>query len=175
RAQQACAVLMLFAFFLTVASLQHSHSSKSSLNPRALSSVWILAWPVLINIGSHTLFSVVDLYWVHTLGTKAVAAVALDGNIIFCMFALTQVMYIGTLAMVSRRIGANQLEGFNGAADISTQGFQLSVLLGLLVAGTGALLTAGIISLFEVEEELAFHAHAYLQPMMWSFLPLFPG
>ncbi len=145
------------------------------LNPRALSSVWILAWPVLINIGSHTLFSVVDLYWVHTLGTKAVAAVALDGNIIFCMFALTQIMYIGTLAMVSRRVGANHLEGKDSAADISTQGFQLSLLIGLLVAGSGALLTGGMISLFDVEEELSFHAQAYLHPMMWSFLPLFPG
>jgi putative MATE family efflux protein len=153
----------------------NSPSSQNKLDPRALSSIWLLAWPVLINIGSHTLFSVVDLYWVHTLGTEAVAAVALDGNIIFCMFALTQIMYTGSLAMVSRRVGAETFEGSDGAASITSQAFQLSLLLGLAIAGAGALLSTQLIALFEVNSELGFHAESYLRPMMWSFLPLFPS
>jgi putative MATE family efflux protein len=154
-------------------NLEHS-LKEQKLDPRNYLSIWILAWPVLINIGSHTLFSIIDLYWVHTLGTEAIAAVALDGNIIFCMFGLTQIIYIGALAMVSRRIGAKEISGRNGAGSISTQSIQLSILLGLAIAGGGALLSAEIISLFDVNAQLNNYATDYLQPMMWSFLPLFP-
>ena len=159
-----------------------THSSKNNLaeeqkvlDPRKLSSIWLLAWPVLINMGSHTLLSVVDLYWVHTLGTEAVAAVSLDGNIIFCMFGLSQILYTGALAMIARRVGAGIGSGHDGAGSISVQSFQLSLLLGLLIAGSGALLSGSIIALFEVNEALSFHAIEYLEPMMWSFLPLFPS
>ncbi len=158
---------------------QHSVDSFSEgqkiRDPRRLSSIWILAWPALINMGSHTLLSVVDLYWVHTFGTEAVAAVSLDGNIIFCMFGLSQILYTGALAMIARRVGAGANNNQDGAGPISVQSFQLSLLLGSLIAGSGALLSSSIIALFEVNETLSFHAIEYLEPMMWSFLPLFPS
>lgn len=155
-------------------STNTAFTDKQDLNPHRYRSLWMLGWPVLINLGSHTLFAVVDLFWVHSLGTEAVAAVALVGNIVFCMYGLSQIIYVGTLATLSRRIGAKQFEGENSAATISVEAFHLGLLLGVLIAGTGALLSVWIIALFGVDELLSTFSVAYLQPMMWSFLPLFP-
>ena len=57
----------------------------------------------MINMGAHTLFSLIDLYWIGSLGTDAIAAVALCGNIMFSMFGLTVIIESGALAMLSRR------------------------------------------------------------------------
>jgi len=152
-----------------------STPTNNTLNPKSYRSLWILGWPVLINLGSHTLFSVVDLFWVHQLGTDAVAAVALVGNIVFCMFGLSQIIYVGALSMIARRIGARHFQGENSASSIIVQAFQLGLVLGILIAGTGALLSVWIISLFEVNAALENFSVDYLLPMMWSFLPLFPA
>ncbi len=82
-------------------------------------------------MGAHTAFAVVDMYWIGRLGTDALAAVSLIGNVVFCLFGLTQIVYAGALAMISRRVGAGQLEGKDGAGSVAAQAFQLSILLGL--------------------------------------------
>lgn len=158
----------------TASTPQHK-ANRDLLDPAAYRSIWILGWPVLINMGTHTLFSVVDLFWVHKLGTDAVAAVALAGNIMFCMFGLTQIIYAGSLAMISRRVGSSQAEMLTEAPIISAQAVHLSLLLGLVIASSGALLTPAIIKLFDVSQALTQNSIDYLVPMMWSFLPLFPS
>jgi len=75
----------------------------------------------MINMGAHTLFSLVDLYWIGSLGSDAIAAVALCGNILFSMFGLTIIIQIGVLAMISRRIGAANLAGTDGAEGVAGQ------------------------------------------------------
>ncbi len=58
-------------------------------DPGSYRSIWRLGWPVMVNMGAHTLFSLIDLYWIGSLGTNAIAAVALCGNVLFSMFGLT--------------------------------------------------------------------------------------
>ncbi|MEX2154841.1 MAG: MATE family efflux transporter, partial [Gemmatimonadaceae bacterium] len=52
-----------------------------------------------------TLYFLIDLYWVGRLGTQAVAAVGLAGNVTFIVLALTQMLGVGTTTVVSHAVG----------------------------------------------------------------------
>lgn len=147
----------------------------SYLPPGSYRSVWMLGWPVMVNMGAHTLFSLVDLYWIGSLGTDAIAAVALCGNILFSMFGLTIIIQIGALAMISRRIGAENLEGTDGAEGVAGQAMHLSLLLGAIVASLGMLAAMPIMRLFDASPEVTELGTAYLVPMMAGFVAMFPG
>ncbi len=150
-------------------------ASENRLDPASYAAIWSLGWPVMVNMGAHTLFSLIDLYWIGALGTDAIAAVALCGNIMFSMFGLTIIIQSGALAMIARRIGGGDLDGQNGAEGVAAQALQLSVLLGVAVASLGMLASRPIMLLFDASPEVTEHGTAYLVPMMASFLVMFPG
>jgi len=52
-----------------------------------------------------TLYFLIDLYWVGRLGTAAVAAVGIAGNLTFIVLALTQMLGVGTTAVISHAAG----------------------------------------------------------------------
>ena len=52
-----------------------------------------------------TLYFVVDLYFVAHLGDAAIAGVSAAGNLMFVVFALTQTLGVGTVALISHAVG----------------------------------------------------------------------
>ena len=60
---------------------------------------------MLITMMFQTLYFLVDLYWVGHLGTDAVAAVGIAGNLTFVVLALTQMLGVGTTTLVSHAAG----------------------------------------------------------------------
>src|SRR6185503_13417622 len=52
-----------------------------------------------------TLYILVDLFWVGRLGTDAIAAVGLAGNLSFVVIAITQVLGVGATTVVSHAAG----------------------------------------------------------------------
>jgi putative MATE family efflux protein len=61
---------------------------------------------MLVSMVFQTLYVLVDLYWVGRLGTDAVAAVGLSGNLMFIVLAATQMLGVGTTTLVSHATGA---------------------------------------------------------------------
>jgi Na+-driven multidrug efflux pump len=64
---------------------------------------------MLVTMIFQTLYFLVDLYWVGRLGTDAVAAVGVAGNFTFIVLALTQMLGVGTTALVSHAVGSCSL------------------------------------------------------------------
>src|SRR4030095_2353524 len=60
---------------------------------------------MLIAMVFQTLYVLIDLYWVGRLGTDAVAAVAVSGNLMFLVLAATQMLGVGTTTLVSHAVG----------------------------------------------------------------------
>ena len=60
---------------------------------------------MLVTMVVQTMYVLVDLYWVGRLGTDAVAAVGIAGNISFIVLALTQMLGVGTTTLVSHAAG----------------------------------------------------------------------
>ena len=50
--------------------------------------LWRLAWPVSVSTSTVTLLTLVNLFWISRLGTEAVAAVSVCGQILFIAVAL---------------------------------------------------------------------------------------
>jgi putative MATE family efflux protein len=60
---------------------------------------------MLVTMVFQTLYFLIDLYWVGRLGTQAVAAVGIAGNLTFIVLALTQMLGVGTTTVVSHAAG----------------------------------------------------------------------
>ena len=68
---------------------------------------------MLVSMVFQTLYVLIDLYWVGRLGTDAVAAVGLSGNLMFVVLAATQMLGVGTTTLVSHSTGARNRERAN--------------------------------------------------------------
>jgi putative MATE family efflux protein len=60
---------------------------------------------MLVSMIFQTLYILVDLFWVGRLGTDAIGAVGLAGNLSFMVIAITQVLGVGATALVSHASG----------------------------------------------------------------------
>src|SRR5437773_1541006 len=65
---------------------------------------------MLVTMVFQTLYFLIDLYWVGRLGTQAVAAVGIAGNLSFIVLALTQMLGVGTTTVVSHAVGRKDHE-----------------------------------------------------------------
>lgn len=61
-----------------------------------------MAVPMAAGMFFQTLYFLVDLYFVAHLGDAAIAGVAAAGNMKFVVFALTQVLGVGTVALIAQ-------------------------------------------------------------------------
>ena len=65
---------------------------------------------MLVSMIFQTLYVLVDLFWVGRLGTDAIAAVGLAGNLSFIVIAITQVLGVGATTLVSHASGRKDQE-----------------------------------------------------------------
>ncbi len=65
-----------------------------------------MAAPLMVGMLVQTLYLMVDLYFLSGVGKAAVAGVAAAGNVTLLVIALTQVLTVGTVALVAQAIGA---------------------------------------------------------------------
>ena len=68
---------------------------------------------MLVTMLFQTLYVLVDLYWVGRLGTEAVAAVGISGNLLFIVLAATQMLSVGTTTLVAHAVGRRDRERAN--------------------------------------------------------------
>ncbi|MGQ0766485.1 MAG: MATE family efflux transporter [Gemmatimonadota bacterium] len=64
-----------------------------------------LAVPMAIGMVFQTLYYLVDLWFVARLGEAAIAGVGAAGNVQFIVMALTQILGVGTMALIAQAIG----------------------------------------------------------------------
>jgi putative MATE family efflux protein len=84
---------------------------------------------MLVSMFFQTLYFLVDLYFVGRLGKAAVAAVSLSGNLTFIVLAATQMVNVGTTALVSHATGRKDRDE---ALLVFNQSQVLSLLVGVL-------------------------------------------
>jgi putative MATE family efflux protein len=100
---------------------------------------------MLVTMVFQTLYFLVDLYWVGRLGTDAVAAVGLAGNVTFVVLAVTQMLGVGTTTLVSHAAGRKDhthgLHVFNQSQVLSTL---CGVFLGIVGLATMNIYTTSV-------------------------------
>jgi putative MATE family efflux protein len=89
---------------------------------------------MLVIMVFQTLYFLIDLYWVGRLGTDAVAAVGIAGNLSFIVLALTQMLGVGTTAVVSHAVGRKD---HDEACLLFNQSQVMSVIIGVVFLVVG--------------------------------------
>ena len=92
---------------------------------------------MLVSMIFQTLYVLVDLFWVGRLGTDAIAAVGLAGNLSFIVIAITQVLAVGATTLVSHASGRKDQER---AIFLFNQSQVLSMVAGLVFLAVAMLL-----------------------------------
>jgi putative MATE family efflux protein len=123
-----------------------------------------MAAVMLIGMMGQTLYYLVDLYFVSGLGPDAIAGVGAAGNIAFVVLALTQILNVGTVALISHAAGRKDQRDANL---VFNQSIALSALIGVFVLVAGYLLTAPYLRTVGADEGMQQAGITYL----YWFLP----
>lgn len=93
-----------------------------------------LAWPMFVSTTLQNLQSVIGLFWVGRLGSDSVAALAMSGTILMMLFPVVMGLSTGTIAIVSRSVGAGDIEA---AAEIGGQSLSVALICGVVAGIAG--------------------------------------
>lgn len=92
-----------------------------------------LAIPMILEMAMESVFAVVDIFFVASLGTAAVATVGLTEAMITLLYAVAIGLSMGTTAIVARRIGEHDVEGASlSAGQAIWIGLFVSVVVGFI-------------------------------------------
>lgn len=114
---------------------------------------------MLVMMVFQTLYFLIDLYWVGRLGTDAVAAVGIAGNLTFIVLALTQMLGVGTTAVVSHAVGRKAHEDAQG---LFNQSQVLAIVTGIVFLIVGLTTTGGYARAMSADATTARLAGEYL-------------
>jgi putative MATE family efflux protein len=105
-------------------------------------NILAMAAPIAAGMIFQTLYLLVDLYFVASLGDAAIAGVGAAGTLLFVVMALTQVLGVGAVALISQAVGRKD----QGEANlIFNQSLSLSALCAAMTLLGGYLLTRGYV------------------------------
>ena len=123
-----------------------------------------MAAPVAIGMLVQTLYFLVDLYFVSRQGSDTVAGVSAGGNAMMLVMALTQMLSVGTVALISHATGAKDQPR---AQLVFNQAMGLGVLCMLAALAVGAVGIAPYMRALGAGEGITAAGSAYL----WAYLP----
>ena len=123
-----------------------------------------MAVPTAAGMLFQTLYYFVDLYFVAGLGDAAVAGVSAAGNVMFIILALTQVLGVGSVALISHAVGRKDQEEANV---VFNQSLLIAALCGALSLIAGYTLTEPYLRSVAADAATVEQGRAYL---FW-FLP----
>ena len=118
-----------------------------------------MAVPIAIGMLFQTLYFLVDLYFVSRLGEAAIAGVGTAGTVSFVILALTQMLGVGTVALVSQAAGRKDQAEANL---VFNQSVLLSAICGLLTLVWGFLAGGAYVRWVAADAAAAAAGTAYL-------------
>lgn len=93
-----------------------------------------LAGPMLVSAFLQNAQSLIDLFWVGRMGSDAVAAVAVSGTLLMMLFPVIMGLSTGTVAIVSRAIGAGRKDE---ASAVAGQSLGVAIGCGIIAGWAG--------------------------------------
>jgi putative MATE family efflux protein len=110
---------------------------KDLTNSSIARNILQMALPVAAGMFFQTLYFLIDLYFVAGLGDAALAGVGAAGNVMLIVFALTQVLGVGTVTLISHAAGRKDQRDanlvFNQSLALSACCAAITLVLGYLL------------------------------------------
>ncbi|HEY3791235.1 MAG TPA: MATE family efflux transporter [Bradyrhizobium sp.] len=136
-----------------------------------VSHVLTMAVPIALGIVMVLLCQLIDLYFVGGLGDAAIAGVGTAGNAGFLINAFTQVLSVGTMALVSHAVGRKDQADANL---VFNQSLGLSVLCGCCALIAGLLLARAYVGSLAADTATIEAGTTYLRWFMPALALQFP-
>ncbi len=118
-----------------------------------------LSVPIAIGMLFQTLYFLIDLYFVSRIGDAAIAGVSSAGTATFIILGLTQMLGVGTVALVAQAAGRKDQTGANL---VFNQAVVLSAVCGVATLLAGIFLAAPYLRAIAADEASAAAGIAYL-------------
>ncbi|OPZ31409.1 MAG: Multidrug resistance protein NorM [Lentisphaerae bacterium ADurb.BinA184] len=135
-----------------------------------LRSLALLTGPMLVSALLQNLQSLIDLFWVGSLGPGALAAVAMSGTVLMLLFPMMMGLSTGTVALVARAVGG---ERWDEAGHAASQSLLLALVAGGLTGLLAPLITNRMLHLLGSTPEVLADGGAYLRISLWGSFTVF--
>ena len=126
-------------------------------------AILLLAVPMMLEMVMESIFAVVDIYFVSSLGASAVATVGLTESVLTLVYAVAIGLAMGTTALVARRIGEKNPQA---AADSAVQAIGVAVAVSIPFALIGVFFAKDILALMGADAWSLEHGSSYTAWLM---------
>lgn len=147
-----------------------SSANKKITEGHLVAGLFSLATPMLLQALLQNLQSIIDLYFVGSLGESAVAAVSASGTILFVLTPFLMGASVGTIALVSHFTGEKKDDL---AAKTAGQSVVISIFFGILIAIVGFLFSEQLFSLMKTPPEVIEAGMNYMQISLYFSFTIF--
>ena len=110
-------------------------------------AILLLAIPMVLEMAMESLFAIVDIYFVSSLGADAIASVGLTESLMAIIYSIGFGLGMAATGLVSRRIGEKRLKE---ASHAGAQTILIGLMVSLLIALPGFVLSKDILKLIYI-------------------------
>ena len=126
-------------------------------------AILLLSVPMMLEMAMESVFAVVDVYFVSSLGHSAIATVGLTESVLTLLYAVAIGLSMGTTALVARRIGEKRPRE---AADTAVQAIGIALAASLPFALAGVFFAKDILALMGADAWAIEHGYRYTAWML---------
>ncbi len=114
-------------------------------------AIFLLAVPMILEMGMESVFAIVDIYFVAHLGADSVAIVGLTESMLAIIYAVAIGLSIGATATIARRTGEKDAEG---AARSAAHAIYLGVIVSVVMSIIGIIFAPVFLELLGAEPQV---------------------
>jgi len=138
-------------------------NNKNITEGNIIKNVISLAAPLMLGALLQSTQSLIDMFWVGSLGPASVAAVAMSGIIMMLVFTISAGVGIGAVSLVAKNIGAKNPAG---AELCAYQALIFGFVLSLIAAALGFFYADKFLSILGAEAEVIGAGAGYLRILL---------
>ena len=125
-----------------------------------IGNLWSLSWPMTISTAIRMMGPTIDMIWIGSLGTAAIAGVGVSGMAVQAINAAKMGLNTGTRAMLARFVGGGNSQGANHVAQ---QALAISLAFSVAMAAVGVFLAEPLLVFLGVEADVVREGAAYMR------------
>ena len=128
-------------------------------------AIFLLAIPMIIEMGMEAIFAVVDAYFVAKISVNAIATVGLTESVMTLVYSMAMGLGMAATAMIARRVGEKNIKKASKSAG---QVLILTLIVSVIVGLVGAYYAKDILRLLGGSPSLIEEGYQYTQ-IMFAF------
>ncbi|WP_234859324.1 MATE family efflux transporter [Aquimarina aquimarini] len=149
----------IFSHFKTALTGKEQEFTSGSIRR----AVFMLSVPMILEMMMESIFFLVDAYFVSSLGANAIATVGLTESVLTLVYAIAIGLSMGVTAIVSRRIGEQDVYG---ASQTAVQAIFIGIGLASLISCIGIFYPKEILALMGATPDLVSNGYGYTQILL---------